>query len=223
MTDKELKNNMKKLLLLIIIVLVIIVGLAKYIFISEKAELSVYASNDEMTTLQALGINEEEMNKYLSVFGNLVDEKYSENQRILNMATNYIEDMYSSYEIQTDEQDRKIFDASIIHSVAQEIQGTYIKDYIHDEKIYSYDAEQNRYIQNEVLNRIPYCIKINDVSKNENEIRVEYTLAIMTPEQMAEYSIGNEIDLEKYEVKAILMENSEAEYSKYFVSSIEKK
>ena len=224
MTENELISNMKKMVIVIILaIIIIILVLVKIVFGSKKAELSMYTSTDNFNSvdLQALELNEDEIEKYLSIFGNLIDDKATENQKKLNLATNYIENMYSSYETQTNSEDKKIFDADIINGTLKEITGENMESTVDMTGMYTFDSSQNVYIQNSNLNRIPICIKINNVSKNENEFTIEYTLAIMTAEQMAEYSTGKEVDYESKEVKIVLTENEEYQYSKYKIKNIE--
>lgn len=85
---------------------------------------------------------------------------------------------------------------------------------------YTYQKETNSYIQNQAKKN-PYCMQINEISKNGEQIEVTYELAFMTPEQLTEYMIGKDIPLETKKVKASIMNNTDYQYAKYFVSKIE--
>ena len=77
-------------------------------------------------------------------------------------------------------------------------------------------------MQNKDISEFTYCTKIENISKNGDEIEVEYEVAIMTEEQYAKYLVSQELEVESYKVKAVIMKNVDYEYSKYFVKSIEK-
>lgn len=219
MTDRELKKNIKKLGIVLSLMLVLVGGLAVYTLRDKKAELSIYTNAEYTDNLQALGIEEKEFREYLSVFGNLVDENYSEKERTMNMAVHFLENM-SSYEAQ--ENGGKMYEAEVIDKIAQEVVGDFIKEEINSSEIYEFRKAENEYVQKQDIERIPYCVEIKEVSKKEDKIEVVYTLAMMTKEQMAEYLTGQKSDLQTYHVKLELMNNKEYEYSKYFVSHMEK-
>lgn len=219
MTDRELKKNLKKLGIVLCVLLVLVGGLAIFTLKNEKAELSIYTNAEYTDHLQALGIEEKEFREYLSVFGNLVDENYNEKERTMNMAVHFLENM-SSYEAQ--ENGGKMYEAEVVDKIAQEVVGDFIKEEINSSEIYEFRKAENEYVQKQDLERIPYCVEIEEVSKKEDKIEVVYTLAMMTKEQMAEYLTGQKSDLQTYHVKLELMNNKEYEYSKYFVSHMEK-
>lgn len=221
MTDRELKKNLKKLGMVVVLILLIIGGMAFYTLIDQKAELSIYTNVGYVDNLQALGIEENEFKEYLAVFGNLMDNEYNENQRLLNMATHFMENLYSSYEVQTDENGFKSYDADRIKDIAKEVTGTYIKENIEEGEIYLYNKEKNAYMQNQVINRITYCTEIKEITKQDDKIEVIYELAIMTKEQLVEYQTGQAVEFETRTIKAFVMNNRDYEYSKYFVSEIE--
>lgn len=221
MTDRELKKRLKKLGIAFLLAFVVIIMLLIYILGSTKAKLSIYTSSEVTNNLQALGIEDEEFKQYLSVVGNLVDENYSQSQRILNTTIYFINNMCSSYEVQTNENGLKIYDAEVVNEIAKEINGAYVKEGFETGESYTYHKEQNIYEQNKELDKNPYCIEIKEIAKNGDKIEVTYELAIMTSEQMAEYMTGKELEFETHTVKAIIMNNTNYKYSKYFVSSIE--
>ncbi len=223
MTDRELKKHLKKLSISIILVALVMIMLSVYTLGSTKAQFSIYNSSKYTNNLQALGIEEEEFKKYLSMFGNLVNDKYDENETILNTASYFMDNMYSAYEIKINEVGMKYYDANIINEVVKEINGTYVKENIDGGQTYTYNIENNIYTQNQTQTEIPYCIEITEISKNGEQIEVTYKLAMLTNEQMAEYMTGKKVDFETKTVKAIILNNTDYEYSKYFVSSIEEK
>ena len=82
--------------------------------------------------------------------------------------------------------------------------------------------ENNVYIKNKEADKIFHCIDIEEIAKKDDKIEVTYKVAVMTAKQMSEYMTGKETDFKEYKVKATIMNKSEYQYSKYFVSSIEK-
>ncbi len=221
MTDRELKKNLKKLGIVLSVLLILVGGLAVYTLRDKKAELSIYTNAEYTENLQALGMNEKELKEYLSVFGNLIDEKDNEKEKTMNMVVHFLENM-SSYEVQVDENSWKIYDAELVDKIAQEVAGDFVKEEINQSQIYEFRKAENQYVQKQNLEKIPYCVEIKEVSKKEDKIEVVYMLAMMTKEQMADYLTGQKSDLQTDTVKLELMKNQEYEYSKYFVSSIEK-
>lgn len=222
MTDRELKKNLKKLGIVLSVLLVLVGGLAVYTLRDKKAELSIYTNAEYTDNLQALGMNEKELKEYLSVFGNLIDEKDNEKEKTMNMVVHFLENM-SSYEVQVDENGWKIYDAELVDKIAQEVAGDFVKEEINQSQIYEFRKAENQYVQKQNLEKIPYCVEIKEVSKKEDRIEVVYLLAMMTKEQMADYLTGQKSDLQTDTVKLELMKNQEYEYSKYFVSHIEKR
>lgn len=101
MTDKELKKRLKKLFIIAVFILIVLIILVGYILGSHKAELSIYTNAEYTDNLQALGINEEEFKQYLAVFGNLTNDTDNEVQNTLDMTTDFITNLYSSYEVKT--------------------------------------------------------------------------------------------------------------------------
>ena len=220
MTDRELKKNLKKLGIMLCVLLVLVGGLAIFTLKNEKAELSIYTNAEYTNHLQALGIEEKEFREYLSVFGNLVAENYGEKERTMNMAVHFLENM-SSYEVQTDENGWKTYEAEVIDKIAQEVVGDFIKEEVNASEIYEFRKAENEYVQKQDLEKIPYCVEMKEVSKKEDKIEVVYELVMMTKEQMAEYLTGQKKDLQTQTVKLELMNHKEYEYSKYFVSHME--
>jgi hypothetical protein len=219
MTDKQLKNNLKKLRNIIIIIIIFIIFFVAKIFYSKKTELSICANVNDYN-LESFGINQDEFEKYLSIFGNLIDEKYNEKQRKLNMAINFIENMYSSYEVIIDDNGLKIYNSDIVNKIISDVTGSYIEENFADGQNYLYNKEEKYYKQNMPINRIPHFIKIDNISKENDKINVIYTVGFFTNEEFASYMIGEGIKFEKYKVQAIIMENKDYEYSKYFVNDI---
>ena len=204
MTDRELKKNLKKLGIVLSVLLILVGGLAVYTLRDKKAELSIYTNAEYTENLQALGMNEKELKEYLSVFGNLIDEKDNEKEKTMNMVVHFLENM-SSYEVQVDENSWKIYDAELVDKIAQEVAGDFVKEEINQSQIYEFRKAENQYVQKQNLEKIPYCVEIKEVSKKEDKIEVVYLLAMMTKEQMADYLTGQKSDLQTDTVKLELM------------------
>ena len=222
MTDRELKKSLKKLGIMLVLMFVIIIILSVYTLGTTKAKLSIYDSSEYENSVQTFGINEEEFKQYLSMFGNLISDGSNENLKTINMATYFVDNMCSSYEVEKNESGLKYYDADVVNKVAEEVQGVYIKESLDTGSNYTYNKDQNIYVQNIETDKIPYCINIENISKNGEKIEVTYKLALMTSEQMAKYLTSQDVDFGIYTVKAVVMINENYEYSKYFVSSIEK-
>lgn len=222
MTDRELKKSLKKLGIILILMFVIIIILSVYTLGSTKATLSIYDNSGYENSVQTFGINEDEFKQYLSMVGNLISDGANENLKTMNMATYFVDNMCASYEVEKNENGLKYYDADVINKVAEEVQGVYIKESLDAGSSYTYNKEQNIYVQNSESGKIPYCINIENISKNGEKIEVTYKLAMMTSDQMAKYLTGQDVDFGTYTVKAVVMINENYEYSKYFVSSIEK-
>ena len=222
MTDKELKRHLKKVVIGLIIIILIIIALLGYTLGGKKAELSMYTNAEYSDNLQTLGIDQNEFKEYLTVFANLIDDQYNEKQKMLNMATNFMENLYSSNELSIHENDKKNYDANHINNIIKEVQGTYIKTEIADGDFYQYQAEENVYVQNREVDRVTNCVEIDNIEKKGDNLEVIYTLNIVSKEQLAEYMIGQATNFESYKIKAVIMFNTNYEYSKYFVHQIVK-
>ena len=221
MTDRELKKHLKKLAIVFIFILLLMIALSIYTLGSTKADLSIYDQSKYADSAKVLGINEDELKQYLSIFGNLVVEN-NENLKNLNMATNFINTMCSSYEVETNKNGFYYYDAKVVNQIIKEIKGEYIKTSLDAGENYTYDKESDTYEQNKAPDKIPYCIQIENIVKNGDKIEITYQLAQMTSTQMAEYMTGKQTDIEIHTIKATLLTNTDYEYSKYFVSEIEK-
>lgn len=222
MTDKELKKRLNKLLLISVLIVVVLIALGVYILGSRKAELSIYTNAEYTDNLQALGINEEEFKQYLAVFGNLVSDSQDQTEKTLDMTIDFMTNLYSSYEVEINENGSKTYDAELISKISTELAGSYLSENMDEGQRYTYQKETNTYIQNQDKKN-PYCTKIDEISKNGEQIEVTYELAFMSPEQMAEFMTGKDMSFETQKVKAVIMNNTDYQYAKYFVSKIEKK
>lgn len=220
MTDRDLKKSFKKLGIIFAVMGVLIVILSVYTLSSTKTELSIYDKSECSNNLQALGINEDEFKKYLSIFGNLIIESSNENEQNLNMISEFIDEMCPIYEAIIDESGLKCYDAEIVNNIAKELKGQGINKKSYDVNTnYIYNEEKNSYIQSKNLKEKTVCNKIDNITKNGDKIDVTYELIVMDSEKLVS---ENEENLKKYKVKAIILNNLEYEYSKYFVSDIEK-
>lgn len=221
MTDRELKKNFKKLLILICIFILIIITLSVYTLGATKADLSICDSDEYANNLQVLGIDEEEFKQYLSIFGNLAVNKNNENTAILDMVTSFISEMSSENDLQTNEEGQKYYDAELIYKVMNELNGQYVNLKDSENKRFKYNRDSNTYTMLSEVNEIPCCINIDKIEKNGEQLEVTYKLGILTPEQMAKYKTGQDVQFRKQNVKATITKNKEYEYSKYFLNNIE--
>lgn len=222
MTDRELKKQLKKLAIAFLGMMLLLIALSVYTLGSTKAELSLYTQSEKADYIKILGLNEDELKQYLSVVSNLgIDSQKNEGIKMLDMATNFIDTMCSAYEAQTNENGQRYYDASIIDQVIKEINGKFIKTRNSLEDRYIYSKEENSYIQNKVSDKTPYCLQIEEIVPEGDNMKVTYQLAYMTDSQMAEYRTGKEVDLEIYTIEATLLKNTDYEYSKYFLSDLE--
>lgn len=219
MTDIQLKKRLKKLSVLLIFVILAIVLLSVYTLGFGKAEVSLYASAESQDKLQALGIGEDEFKEYLSIAGYKLSADSDE--KMFNMATDFIDTLCSAYQAEVGEDGTKSYDMDVLRDVLKEMTGTNLKGTIPENEYYQYHAETNSCTSLKEPSEKPFCVNIKDISKNDDRIEVIYELAVMTPEQMAEYSTNGKLDLDTQTVKAVIICNSDYEYSKYFISEIE--
>lgn len=219
MTDIQLKKRFKKLVFVLIFAIAAMLVLAMYVLANTKAELSIYTSAESENKLQALGINEEEFKQYLSIAGHMLED--GSNDKILKMASGFIDTLCSAYEAEMAENGVKTYDKEIVNQVLKELCGDYIKQEIQKSGYYAYDGQANAYTKIKDFEEKPYCVEIEDISKNDNKIEVHYKMAIFNQEQMAEYAINQELQVETKQVKAVIICNTDYQYSKYFVSTVE--
>lgn len=221
MTDIQLKKRFKKLVIVLILAIVAMLVLAMYVLANTKAELSIYTSAESEDKLQALGINEEEFKQYLSVAGYMLEE--GSNEKMLKMASDFIDTLCSAYEAEVMENGTKIYEKEIVNQVLKEVCGDYIKQEIEKSEYYAYDGQANAYTKIKEFEEKPQCVQIEEISKNGDKIEVCYKLARLNAEQMAEYTTSQDMQVEAKQVKAVIICNTDYQYSKYFVSQIEVK
>lgn len=222
MTDKELKKSLKKLIKIFILMIFIIILLNAYIFSSKKATLSIYENTEYANSVEIFGIDKEELEKYLSIFGvALENDEKNDNVIALNLATKFIDDMLVDFDDENDTQDN-VYDADLVNQIAKEIKGIYLSKKTDIGKNYVYNFNEKQYVKNISFDKIPYCIEIEDVVKNEEKIDITYKLANLTSEQLAKYKIEKNIEFEFERIKVSILKNEEYEYSKYYLYSIEK-
>lgn len=230
MDEEKFKNSLKKTIIVIIVVLIFILIIGIYIFNSKKAQLSIYSNKEQGNMFQSIGMKEEEFKQYLSVFSLLVNEKYNQdgyddktldNMRVLDTAISYIEEM-SSYEVTQNNEGLQTYEANIINEIAKEIKGMYISNNIDAGNLYTYDETQNVYIKNESEYTTVYCTQIDEIEKKDGKIITTYKCIFPKDNELSEYQENNPIEIETYTIKATIVENTDYEYSKYFISSIEK-
>ncbi len=219
MTDIQLKKRFKKLVFVLIFAIVAMLALAMYVLANTKAELSIYTSAQSENKLQALGINEEEFKQYLSIAGYMLEE--GSNEKMLKMGSDFIDTLCSAYEAEMAENGTKSYDRERINQVLKELCGDYIKQEIEKCEYYAYDGQANAYTKIKEFEEKPQCVQIEEISKNGNKVEVRYKLARLNPEQMAEYVTNQDVQLETKEVNAVIICNTDYQYSKYFISQIE--
>ncbi len=219
MTDIQLKKHFKKLVIVLILATILMLVLAMYVLGNTKAKLSIYTSAESENKLQALGINEEEFKQYLSIASYMVEDASSE--KMLKMASDFIDTLCSAYEAEVTEDGTKSYEKEIVNQVLKEMTGNYIKEDIDKSEYYIYNGQANVYTKMKDFEEKPYCVEIEDISKSDNKIEVCYKLAIFNQEQMAEYATTQEVLTETKKVKAVIICNTDYQYSKYFVSQIE--
>lgn len=216
MTDKELKKKFKKLVLILAIFFIVIITLLGYTLGSKKANLSVYTSSDAEINMTALGINEDEFYSYLSIAGFCINENSK-----LELATYFIDNMCSQNATDDNGNGEKQYDKTLINDVLKEFCGEFIKSKLKDDDYYKYEEQSDSYVQIKELEKIPYCLDIEEISKKDDDIEVIYKLALMTSNQMANFENEKKEELEIHTVKATIMSNTDYKYSKYFISNIE--
>lgn len=218
MTDIQLKKRFKKLIPVLIILVLCILALAVYILGSNKAELSIYTNAESENKMQALGINEDEFKQYLSIAGYMLGDS---NEEKLKLATDFIDTLCSAYEAEVSENGTQNYDKDMINHVLEEVTGNYIKEEIGQNEYYTYNEQTNVYTKIKQFEENPCCIEIEDISKSDDKIEVVYQLAMMNSEQMAEYMTNQNMEIQTKKIKAVIICNSDYEYSKYFVSTVE--
>lgn len=208
-------KKMKIILYIGCISLILIIAMAIYVFYPNKSTLSVY-SDEENISLEKDGIKTEEFNKYLLSISLLVNEEYEdkygveeiENIRMLDTAISYIHTLEETPVLNED--GNYEYDANIINKIIQEMNGLNIEKNIPVGNKYTYNEEKNMYIVSEGNETITCTnIEIIEFSKKDNKIELVYKC-----------NLGEKNS--NYKIKAILVENSSYEYSKYFVNTIEK-
>lgn len=208
-------KKMKIILYIGCISLILIIAMAIYVFYPNKSTLSVY-SDEENISLEKDGIKTEEFNKYLLSISLLVNEEYEdkygveeiENIRMLDTAISYIHTLEETPVLNED--GNYEYDANIINKIIQEMNGLNIEKNIPVGNKYTYNEEKNMYIVSESNETITCTnIEIIEFSKKDNKIELVYKC-----------NLGEKNS--NYKIKAILVENSSYEYSKYFVNTIEK-
>ena len=204
MTDKELKKSVKKLGIIVILIFFIIIGLSIYTLGVSKADLSIYGAEEPKDNLQIYGINEEEFKQYLSLIS-LVSEETDNNEKKLDLATNFMDIVCPQ------DENSNLYSLEKINAVLKDILGTEIKENTKISEKYTYNQTEKAYTKISKDLQLPKCTEIKEISKNDEKIEVIYKCEIE----------GENEKNSSFKVKATILENSEYDYSKYFVSSIE--
>lgn len=213
--EKSFKR-MKLILIVCCALIILAILLSIYVFFPKKATVSVYSDNLSFN-LEKEGIKADDFNKYLSIISLLVNEEYEdkygaeeiENIRMLDTAIAYIHSKGENIP-DLNETGNYEYDANTINKIIQETKGLNIEKNIPVGTKYTYNEEKNVYVVSE-NNTITTCeiIEIEEFSKKDNKIEVTYTCYLGEKDST-------------YKIKSILVENSEFEYSEYFVNTIEK-
>ncbi len=228
MSEEEFKKALKKTGIISCIFIVIMILLVYTVFHKSKIELTMNDMQDGII-VESIGIKEDLLKQYLSVFGLLVNDAYEqekdvkeiENTRALDMAISYMNTMYDYIETKNNATMEE-YDATEIHDIIQEVQGTYIEKNIISHK-YAYNEIDNAYTivdGEQFINGC--CTNIQDIQKKDDKITITYDCIFPNENELRQYTAGETISIETYTIKVILVENNEYDYSKYFVNHIEK-
>lgn len=236
MNNDEFKFGIKLTITITLIILGIIIGISIFVFTERKTEKDIYSeilSNTDKNTnivdiseisLETKGINKEEFESYLRLFGYLVREypelveKEEKNTLMIDAAVILLNTLYT-YNNEVD--GIATFEADKINQIVKEMNGAYIDKKLDVKNVYKYDEEKNIYIPQ--IMEFPNCLYLEtiNINKEYDKIEAEFKVAFPNENDSLSYTNSEPVDLETYTVKAVILENTEYEYSKYYVSSIE--
>lgn len=236
MNNDEFKAGMKITIVATLIVIGIIIGFLIFVFSAKKTETDIYSeilsntsknANDidvSEISLETKGIDKTEFESYLKLFGYLVrqypelTEKEEKNTLMIDAAVRLLNTVYT-YEYSED--GVTVFEADKINQIVKEMNGEYVSKNLEVENRYKYDEEKNVYIPQ--IQEFSDCLYLETASikKDDDKIQAEFKVAFPNETEMSNYTNKLPVELETYTVKAVVLENLEYEYSKYYVSSIE--
>lgn len=236
MNNDQFKFGIKLTITICILVFIIIIGLFIYIFHSNKATPDIYSEILSNTSkdanlidiseisLESKGINKEEFENYLSLFGRQVREYYTledkeeKNTLMLDSAVSFLTTLYMNEHV---EDGILTYEADKINKIVTEMNGIYINKKLDVTEIYKYDEEKNVYIPQQLESPGYLYIETVDINKIEDRIEAEFKVAFPEETDALKYNNNEQVKIETYTVKAVILENEEYEYSKYYVSSLE--
>lgn len=236
MDNEEFKVGIKLTITITLIIIGIIIGFLVFVFSSKNTETDIYSeifsnTNKDVNSikvseisLETKGIDKEEFESYLNLFGYLVREypelveKEEKNTLMIDAAVNLLNTVYT-YEYTVDE--IPAFEADKINKIVREMNGEYIYKKLDVKTRYKYDEEKNVYIPQ--IEENTECLFLETISlvKEDDKIETEFKIAFPDEKTFSDYTNNLPVEMETYTVKAIILENSEYEYSKYYVSSID--
>lgn len=235
MDNDEFKLGMKLTITITLIIIGIIIGFGVFIFSARNTETDIYSEILSNTSkdvnsidvseisLETKGIDKKEFESYLKLFGYLVREypelveKEEKNTLMIDAAVNLLNTVYT-YEYTVDGE--TAFEADKINKIVREMNGQYINKNLEVKTRYKYDEEKNIYIPQE--QETTECLYLETISivKEDDKIETEFKVSFPNEETLSNYTNKLPVEIETYTVKAVVLENSEYEYSKYYVSDI---
>lgn len=237
MNNEEFKLGIKTTITITLIIIGIIIGVLIYVFSSRNTEADIYAEILSNTTkdlnstsvseisLETKGIDKEEFESYLKLFGHLVKEypelveKEEKHTLMLDAAVELLNTMYTYEENNVNE--NLVLEADKINKIVREMNGEYINKKLNVKNRYKYDEEKNEYIVQ--ANDFNECLLIEtlNIVKEDEKIEAEFKVAFPDEKSFSDYTNNLPVEMQTYTVKAVILENSEYEYSKYYVSNID--
>lgn len=216
--NNEIRKNILKIVgvgfSLIVFLIIISVGTIR----GAKTSMSVFNKQTTEFNLTKEGIKEEEFKKYLSVFAILAKEYNGydissdaerDDIRKMDSAVLFLDSLDETYTPNYNEGGQSEYDAALINSIVEEINGVKINGNISNNKFYSFDEAKNVYVK--IGGEQLVCAKIDSIDsfeKKGNKIDVVYTC--------------NYGENDVYKIKAVLVVNEAYDNSKYYVNEIEK-
>jgi len=216
--DNEVKRNILKIVGVGAALIIFLIAISVGTLLSAKTSMSVFNKETTGFNLTKEGIKEEEFKKYLSVFSNLVKdyqgfdiESVAEQDDIRKMdsAVLFLDSLDETYTPNYNENGQSEYDAKLINSIIEEINGVKINGNVANNRFYTYDEGKNVYVK--IGGEQLVCAKIDSIDsfeKKGNKIDVVYTC--------------NYGENEIYKIKAVIVVNETFDNSKYYVNKIEK-
>lgn len=238
MDNEQFKLGMKITITIAIIVIGIIIGALINVFCIKPAKPDIYSeilSNTDkeldMTkvneiALESKGIDKDEFNNYLSIFGLLVnkypalDKEENEKTTMIDAAVEFLNTSFM-YEPKMNENQVETYEADKVNKIIKEMKGEYINKNLDVSVVYTYDANTNTYVPQEMEPTNCLLLETLDINKKDEKIETTFKVAFPGNGEYATYLEKEPIEIETFTIKAIVLENEEYEYSKYYVSNIE--